>query len=294
MSTGDIHNHNGSICTASKRPCPFGEEGHSKDIDSYVDYHVNESGVDGDQVRAMIADGTPPADAVEVAKTGAQASPKLQKTVDELKLTPEGADRFQAYKAQWQQFWGKLTPGVRPERAAALEARKTPGVYDGAWIEPREDGSMEIPAGDYVLVAEGLFVDDAEEPGVDAWNVQALVTTPPGTVGGAYLEGKPAYFLTSANMGDNHGYDGDALLPRETYDRLLERGVIDDTGDSIKVEKDTVLYGELGNPKLAPEKAYDWTSENRNQYWDEETMDFDDAAVGTIRNHPSITMESNN
>lgn len=73
MSAGDIHNHNGSICKASKKPCPFGADGHSKDVDSYVDYHVEHSGVDGDQVRAMISDGTPPADAVDVAKAGLTA-----------------------------------------------------------------------------------------------------------------------------------------------------------------------------------------------------------------------------
>lgn len=74
MATGDIHNHNGSICKASKVPCPLGAEGHSKDIDSYVEHHVQESGVDGDAVRTMISDGTPPADAVEVAKNGLSAT----------------------------------------------------------------------------------------------------------------------------------------------------------------------------------------------------------------------------
>lgn len=74
MATGDIHNHNGTICRAEKGRCPFDEEGHSKDIDSYVAHHVEESGVDGDQIRAMIDDGTPPGDAVEVAKLGLSVS----------------------------------------------------------------------------------------------------------------------------------------------------------------------------------------------------------------------------
>lgn len=74
MATGDIHNHNGTICKARQGRCPFGEDGHSKDIDSYVEHHVQESGVDGDAVRAMISDGTPPADAVEIAKEGLSAT----------------------------------------------------------------------------------------------------------------------------------------------------------------------------------------------------------------------------
>lgn len=85
MAAGDIHNHNGSICKADKRPCPFGEEGHSKDVDSYVERKVEEHGVDGAEVRAMIADGTPPADAVEVAKSDLSAvSRSVRRTEAEL------------------------------------------------------------------------------------------------------------------------------------------------------------------------------------------------------------------
>lgn len=70
MALGDIHNHNGSICKAHKRPCPLGDGGHSKTIEEYVEHNVKESGLDGEAVRSMIADGTPPADAVAVAKGG--------------------------------------------------------------------------------------------------------------------------------------------------------------------------------------------------------------------------------
>lgn len=70
MALGDIHNHNGSICKAHKRPCPLGDGGHSKTIEEYVEHNVKESGLDGEAVRSMIADGTPPADAVAVVKGG--------------------------------------------------------------------------------------------------------------------------------------------------------------------------------------------------------------------------------
>lgn len=73
MAYGDIHNHNGSICKADKRPCPFGDEGHSKDVDSYVERKVEEHGIDGAEVKAMIADGTPLNDAVQVAREGLRA-----------------------------------------------------------------------------------------------------------------------------------------------------------------------------------------------------------------------------
>lgn len=70
MAFGDIHNHNGSVCKARKRPCPLGAEGHSKTVEEYVEHNVQESGLDGTAVKAMIADGTPPADAIAVAKGG--------------------------------------------------------------------------------------------------------------------------------------------------------------------------------------------------------------------------------
>lgn len=74
MAYGDIHNNSGTICRARKTACPLGEDGHSKDTDSFVAYHIENSGVDGDQVKGMIADGTPPGDAVAVAKMGLSAS----------------------------------------------------------------------------------------------------------------------------------------------------------------------------------------------------------------------------
>lgn len=70
MSKGQIHNTTGTICKAKKRACPLEESGHSNSIEAYVEHHVKESGVNGEEVTAMIADGTPPADAVEVAKLG--------------------------------------------------------------------------------------------------------------------------------------------------------------------------------------------------------------------------------
>lgn len=82
MALGDIHNHNGSICRAHKRPCPLGDGGHSKTIEEYVEFNVKESGLDGEAVRSMIADGTPPADAVEVAKHGGGSVAQSVSNVD--------------------------------------------------------------------------------------------------------------------------------------------------------------------------------------------------------------------
>lgn len=70
MSKGQIHNTTGTICKAKKRACPLDDSGHSSSIEAYVEHHVKESGINGEEVTAMIADGTPPADAVEVAKLG--------------------------------------------------------------------------------------------------------------------------------------------------------------------------------------------------------------------------------
>lgn len=70
MAYGDIHNHNGTICRARKRPCPFGEDGHSSSVDEYVYHHADETGVDPSAIRRAIADGAKPAEAVELAKDG--------------------------------------------------------------------------------------------------------------------------------------------------------------------------------------------------------------------------------
>lgn len=72
MARGDIHNSTGTICKAqSDATCPLSTDGgHSKDLESYVEYQVENKGVDGGAIRAMIVDGTPPADAVEVAMSG--------------------------------------------------------------------------------------------------------------------------------------------------------------------------------------------------------------------------------
>lgn len=70
MAYGDIHNHNGTICRARKRLCPFGEDSHSSSMDEYVYHHADETGVDPSAIRRAIADGAKPAEAVELAKDG--------------------------------------------------------------------------------------------------------------------------------------------------------------------------------------------------------------------------------
>lgn len=306
MATGDIHNHNGTICRAEKIRCPFGDEGHSKDIDSYVEHHVQESGVNGEAVRDMISDGTPPADAVEVAKGGYGALGSVQQEVDALKESPEGVNRFRAYRDQWNDAWAKAyqrhygqttEEHLSKESRAALEARSKPGTYDGAWIKPQDDGGMAVPAGEYVFVSsDGWHSSESDkhyESGADKWEIQALEGTPPGTVGGAYLEGKPAFFLTSMSMGENHGYDGEILVPKETFDSLSARGYFnEDSGIEITVGKDTVIYGDLGNPKDAPQGLYDWSPNEGAVSEDAEAVYiFEKRREGTIFNHPFIAAE---
>lgn len=70
MAYGDIHNHNGTICRARKRQCPFGDGGHSTSVDEYVYHHADETGVDPSAIKRAIADGAKPAEAVELAKEG--------------------------------------------------------------------------------------------------------------------------------------------------------------------------------------------------------------------------------
>lgn len=311
MAFGDIHNHNGSICKADKRPCPFGDEGHSKDLESYVDHHVQESGVDGSSVRTMIADGTPPADAVAVAKEGLSADSSTvsrssgAQDFDELKQSPEGVDRFQAYKEQWNSSWEKTYKQYynqmeeerrTPQQRAALADRSTPGTYDGAWVKPQDDGGMAIPAGEYVWASSDGWDNDEVHSGSGAekWSSQALEGTPPGTVGGAYLDGKPAFFLTSMSMGENHGYDGEILVPKETYNRLSQKGYFKDGGTEVSVKRDTVIYGDLGNPKDAPKGLYSWKSDYNSVSPEAETIYMGEGRrKGTALNHPFIEVDSN-
>lgn len=128
MAAGDIHNHNGTICKASKKPCPFGEDGHSKDIEAYIEHHVQESAVDGDSVRAMIADGTPPADAVEVAKAGHSA---VANTASAAKVDPHWQPRGDEAKS----FTALDSDVIRHSEELAESA----GV-NAAWIYLRQNG----------------------------------------------------------------------------------------------------------------------------------------------------------
>jgi len=69
---GDIHNATGTVCKAKiEANCPYSsDEGHAADVNEYVEYHVAHSGVDGEAIHSMIAAGTPPRDAIDVAKNG--------------------------------------------------------------------------------------------------------------------------------------------------------------------------------------------------------------------------------
>lgn len=223
---------------------------------------------------------------------------------DILQESPEGIERFQAYRKQWNDAWDAIylhyygqTSAERhcSYRRESLEARSKPGTYDGAWIEPQDDGGMAVPAGDYVFVSSDGWYDYGSEEhqgsGPERWQDQALEGTPPGTVGGAYLEGKPAFFLTAMGMGRNHGYDGELLVPEEAYEKLRAKGYFQETGTAVHIERDTVIYGYLGNPKSAPLGLYDWDEDGELSPEAEAVYDMETSAKGSIFDHPFVSTE---
>lgn len=212
---------------------------------------------------------------------------------EELRETKAGIERFEGYKKQWLDVVAKsrdayikrhsentrLNAIVLNDVALSdtmeketLAARSRKGNFDGAWIQPNADGSMNIPAGDYVYIStDGWRKDSSYEEdrtktnSLDKWQNQVYQDTPPGAVGGAYLDGKPSYFLSAWSMGQNHGYDGEMLLSKYTYDKLIKEDKIDVSlypVTDVKVEKDTKMYGYLGNPALAPKGLYTWEDYN--------------------------------
>lgn len=130
MAAGDIHNSTGTICKAkSDASCPLSTDGgHSKDIDSYVEYQVETSGVDGDAVRAMIADGTPPADAVEVAKAGHRSVANSESSA--------GKGPYWTPRGNEVKPFTQLDPEVIRH---SEELAETAGV-NAAWIYLRQNG----------------------------------------------------------------------------------------------------------------------------------------------------------
>lgn len=52
-------------------PCPLGEDGHSKDMESFIDFNVKNNGYDRDQMLAYAKEGMSPQDVLILAKEGA-------------------------------------------------------------------------------------------------------------------------------------------------------------------------------------------------------------------------------
>lgn len=226
----------------------------------------------------------------------------------QLRETKEGIELFETYKKKWkdqinttfEKYYGKSADEFYADsEKEAREARSVKGNYDGAWIEPNADGSISIPAGDYVFFSADGWRNDSsyeEDPektnSLDKWRNQAWLDTAPGTVGGAYLDGKPSYFVSSWGMGQNHGYDGEILMSKDSYDKLIEEGKITADTDfygtaDVKVERDTKFYGDLGNPALSPKDMYMWDAvhespEAKAIYYGETT------APGILDDNPSI------
>lgn len=273
-------------CNASKRPCPVG----------------------GDHF-----DSTEKAEqAFEARFTDYLGGKKSQS--EALQVTPEGAERFKNYRAQWSQSWdnsyrveglGESYADIVIAKKAAIKAtRNNFSTENGAWVKETADGGAPIPAGDYVYVSTDGWApfDQSDEPEsiafdgeVQKWADQVYCDTPPGGVGGAYFDGKPSYLLTSMTMGENHGYDGEMLIEKSAFEKLSKAGYFD-TADmyettAVQVTQDTVLYGDLGSASHAPADLFEYqkdedkiSPEAGDVLWGDKTP------KGSILNNPFINV----
>lgn len=65
---GDIHNSSGTICRAEKRPCPLGADGHSKNIEDFIEVNAAKHGYDADTMRRYASEGMKPKEILILAK----------------------------------------------------------------------------------------------------------------------------------------------------------------------------------------------------------------------------------
>lgn len=236
----------GTICTANKRACPLGlGDGDHIEADSRQEF---------EQKLAEKMSGT------TATVTASKSFPAP---------TKEGIETYDSFKDRWNRRWEAIyqeSPGWNPMqdkgRIEALANRDKPGTYDGAWVPNRPDGGVEIPKGEYVYISsDGTGPDDETNPefakAYGKWMEQAYADTPPGTVTGAYLDGEPCYFLSATDMGTNHGYDGEYLVPRNIYDKFRKEKVVGGGPNAypatpVTIKENTVLYGYRGNPNEIP------------------------------------------
>ena len=248
-------NGNPAKCAAKKRECPRGgSESH---------YSSQEEALEA------------------IAKEQGSSIPKLQTKPKKPKMLQESIDKYEAYKKQWNDRWDETykrfnrdreLPSEKQRRFEEIRKNQAPGdTSDGAWYEGNPDGSVNIPAGTYYYVSlDGWRADDLDNPDNDAelskrldkWSDQAYAGTPPGTANGAYFNGKPSFIFTSIGMGHNHGYDGEILMHEDLFNEMKKKNAIGGLdlygAPRVTVEKETQVYGFLGDPSKVPPVIYDY------------------------------------
>lgn len=196
----------------------------------------------------------------EGARRGALPAVANESLPVELQVTEEGVERYRAWAEAYRDRWDAhyRSVGREDQMKGDSQVAALAGITkDGAPYPSREDGSVVLEAGDYVMISsDGWYSTDAPESDhedLNAWVKGAWDQPVPGCPSGAYLQGKPAFLLASMGLGENHGYDGEILLPRSTWEAIKDRPGVSAGDDMypatfLRVEQDTVIYGELGNP----------------------------------------------
>lgn len=88
MSYGDIHNSTGTICKARFRSCPLEDSesgGHSESIEGFIEYQASTNDIPKKELKALLDEGLPPKDALEVIEGGYDSAPKSQKSLKDNK-----------------------------------------------------------------------------------------------------------------------------------------------------------------------------------------------------------------
>lgn len=83
MSYGDIHNSTGTICKARFRSCPLEDSesgGHSESIEGFIEYQASTNDIPKKELKALLDEGLPPKDALQVVEGGYSSTPKSEKS----------------------------------------------------------------------------------------------------------------------------------------------------------------------------------------------------------------------
>jgi|SRR5699024_162156 len=265
-----------AICHATVKPCPKGQDSPHFDSKEDAQNYVESQNTTLTSV---------------TKKSSRPNSKSIKKHEDYVNSWKERWN--QIYLRHYNETWEDMQK--RTGRDLVLEDRKNKGTYDGAWYPTDPDGANHIKAGEYYFVSADS-IDFYKNESIEKWQNQAWAGTPPGEANGAYLDGKPAYFIAASDMGSNHGYDGEVLFEKDTYKKLKETGIIttDDLSSKVTVTKDTKFYGYRGNPEEIPDTA---VSYDADQLAPENDDYFERVALGgveepgtadSIVNHPNI------